>query len=50
VYLVSIVPAAQRSGSTRAACSGPTALPSPRQGDNFFFFFFFFLIRIAFVV
>jgi hypothetical protein len=30
--------AAQRQRST--ASSGPTALPSPRQADNFFFFFF----------
>ena len=26
------------SGSARAASSGPTTLPSPRQADNFFFF------------
>jgi hypothetical protein len=33
--------AAQRSGSARAASSGPTALPSTWQADNFFSFFFF---------
>jgi hypothetical protein len=41
VQIVSTALAAQRSGSARAASSGPTALPSPRQADNFFFFSFF---------
>jgi hypothetical protein len=36
---LSIVLAAQRSGSARAASSGPTTLPKPRQAINFFFFF-----------
>jgi hypothetical protein len=39
VQIVSTVLAAQRSGSARAASSGPTALPSPRQADNFYFLF-----------
>jgi hypothetical protein len=42
-----IVLAAQRSGSARAASSGPTTLPSPRQADNFFFFFFLLLLLPA---
>jgi hypothetical protein len=35
-----MVLAAQRSGSARAASSGPTTLPKPRQAINSFFFFF----------
>jgi hypothetical protein len=33
-----MVLAAQRSGSARAASSGPTTLPKPRQASKFFFF------------
>jgi hypothetical protein len=36
--------ATQRSGNARAASSGPTTLPKPRQADKFFCFFFFFLV------
>jgi hypothetical protein len=39
---LSTVLAAQRSGNARAASSGPTTLPNPRQADKFFSFFSFF--------